>query len=257
MKSFLPWLDFPGIEIIASIVSETPTKRNVSVRILYSVKLLTANPTLFVGILSVDSVHEQLRCITDVIRDNAVPFSRQYRGMGDGTATGKQVDQCVPRREIGDNPLCNFVLASLIRNAISHSGFLLSGKTKSLKPLKLYTRAISSQIQNKRNLAFHRISISPGGSRDKVPLHPELSRLDAPLFAPPPHRVRAWHSRKGPSLQPSVLETDALPIELREFIECRLQGLNLQPNGYEPSALPIELKRHKNGGLLQLLEKPP
>jgi hypothetical protein len=69
--------------------------------------------------------------------------------------------------------------------------------------------------------------------------------------------VRAWHSRQGLNLHPAVLETAAPSLELREFIECRLQGLNLQPNGYEPSALPVELKRHKNGGLLQLLKKPP
>ena len=93
----------------------------------------------------------------------------------------------------------------------------------------------------------------------KEPLHLELTRPDAPLCnAPAPICLRiVWHSRKGPSLQPSVLETDALPIELREYAECRLQDLNLQPNGYEPSALPVELKRHKNGGLLQLLKKPP
>lgn len=72
------------------------------------------------------------------------------------------------------------------------------------------------------------------------------------------HSLRiVWHSRQGLNLHPAVLETAASSLELREYIECRLQESNLQRNGYEPSALPVELKRHKNGGILQLLEKPP
>lgn len=38
-----------------------------------------------------------------------------------------------------------------------------------------------------------------------------------PACCAAPSRVRKWHSRQGPSLQPLVLETSALPIELREY----------------------------------------
>ena len=54
-----------------------------------------------------------------------------------------------------------------------------------------------------------------------VLLHPVLSPPDARLSAQPPHRVHSWHSRQGLSLQPPVLETGALPIELREYIMPR------------------------------------
>ena len=37
-----------------------------------------------------------------------------------------------------------------------------------------------------------------------------------PAIAPPPHRARK-HSRQGSNLQHAVLETNALPIELREY----------------------------------------
>ena len=48
-------------------------------------------------------------------------------------------------------------------------------------------------------------------------LHPELSRPDAPLLRGPLIGHAKWHSRQGPSLQPLVLETNALPFELREY----------------------------------------
>lgn len=83
-------------------------------------KIFTTNPTLFVGILAVNSVHEQLRRITDVICNDVIPFARQQRSVCDCTAASKQVNQRVTSRKIGDNPLCDFVLAATIRHTISH-----------------------------------------------------------------------------------------------------------------------------------------
>ena len=48
-------------------------------------------------------------------------------------------------------------------------------------------------------------------------LHPGLSRPDAPLLRGPLIGHAKWHSRQVPSLQPLVLETNALPFELREY----------------------------------------
>ena len=48
-------------------------------------------------------------------------------------------------------------------------------------------------------------------------LHPELSRPDAPLLRGPLIGHAKWHSRQGSNLQPLVLETNALPIELRKY----------------------------------------
>ena len=48
-------------------------------------------------------------------------------------------------------------------------------------------------------------------------LHPERTPPDTRRAARPPHRARRWHSRQDLNLQPLVLETSALPIELREY----------------------------------------
>lgn len=61
----------------------------------------------------------------------------------------------------------------------------------------------------KQRPAFSYVGQASNGG---APLHLELSPPDARLSAQPPHRVRSWHSRQGPSLQPLVLETSALPI---------------------------------------------
>lgn len=57
------------------------------------------------------------------------------------------------------------------------------------------------------------------------------------------HRsCKVWHSRQGPSLQPLVLETNALPIELREYKKPPLESN--QPCLHTRAALQTALRRH-------------
>lgn len=88
-----------------------------------------------------------------------------------------------------------------------------------VKLISHYTHAFELITKYKQR-SQHTFSFSDnvnGGA----PLHLELSPPDARLSAQPPHRVHSWHSRQGLSLQPPVLETGALPIELREHIMPR------------------------------------
>lgn len=56
-----------------------------------------------------------------------------------------------------------------------------------------------------------------------------------------PRSCKVWHSRQGPSLQPLVLETNALPIELREYKKPPLESN--QPCLHTRAALQIALRR--------------
>ena len=38
-------------------------------------EVFTAYPTLFIGILAMNGIHEQLRCIAYVIRNDVIPFA--------------------------------------------------------------------------------------------------------------------------------------------------------------------------------------
>lgn len=113
---FLQWLNLLRIKIVAQIVAKRPHHSHIRVGVLQTKEVLTANPSVFIVVLTVKGINEERRTHpVDVVDMYVLILAHKQGSMANGTSSAEQIYEVGALGQEAHNALCQLVFASFVR----------------------------------------------------------------------------------------------------------------------------------------------